>query len=336
MTDWLGTLRALAPHQPVAMVSVLASEGSAPRGAGTRMVVTEQGQHGTIGGGQLEFRAIGQARAILREPAGAWRVQDYPLGPLLGQCCGGRVRLLVEHLDPAALGWLAEAGPGRVLESTLRPGGIARRVVDRTPALPLSARGDRPREGTVLTEPIGQYQRPLLLFGAGHVGQAIARHAAGQAGALPLRLCWFDSRPLFATIDGVTVVAEDAIEACLAEAPADAAVVILTHDHGLDYRLVRAALAGPPLAFVGVIGSLTKRARFLSRLERDGIDAASRARLTCPIGVPGIDGKEPDVIAIATLAQVLALPGPGNAVVRDTVDEAGCEARLIGSLPAWR
>ncbi|CAH0496189.1 xanthine dehydrogenase accessory protein XdhC [Novosphingobium sp. CECT 9465] len=303
MMDWIEYLRALPAHEPVAMISVLATEGSAPRGPGTRMLVTAQGECGTIGGGALEFRAVEQARAVLDHPPGAWRVQDYPLGPLLGQCCGGRVRLLVEHVDPAALGWLADAADGRVLVSQLRPGAIQRHVSDG-PAIQVSARGDRPREGTRLAEVIGCWRRPLYLFGAGHVGQAIARHIGG----LPLRLAWFDTRPVFETIEGVAVVPESGIEQCVGEAPDDAAVVILTHDHGLDYRLTLAALSRPPLAFTGLIGSQTKRARFLSRLEREGISAEVRARLTCPIGLPGVVGKEPDVIAVAVLAQLLQLP----------------------------
>lgn len=303
MMDWIERLRTLPAHEPVAMISVLAAEGSAPRGPGTRMLVTAQGECGTIGGGALEFRAVEQARAVLDHPPGAWRVQDYPLGPLLGQCCGGRVRLLVEHVDPAALGWLADAAEGRVLVSQLRPGAIQRHVSDG-PAMPVSARGDRPREGTRLTEVIGCWRRPLYLFGAGHVGQAIARHIGG----LPLRLAWFDTRPVFETIEGVAVVPESGIGQCVGEAPEEAAVVILTHDHGLDYQLALAALSRPPLAFTGLIGSQTKRARFLSRLEREGISAEVRARLTCPIGLPGVVGKEPDVIAVAVLAQLLQLP----------------------------
>lgn len=303
MSDWLDLLRTLPAKGPVAMVSVLATEGSAPRGAGTRMLVTAERAFGTIGGGMLEHRAIEQARAALGHPPGTWRVQDYPLGPLLGQCCGGRVRLMVEHVDPQALGWLAEAGDGRVLVTDLHPEGLVRHVSDG-PALPLSARGDMPRAGSRLAEPLGPERRALYLFGAGHVGQAIARHASG----LPLRLAWFDTRPVFDTIEGVTVLPESALAACIAEAPEDAAVVILTHDHGLDYRLTLAALSRPPVAFTGLIGSATKRARFLSRLERDGVSAAARARLTCPIGLAGVTGKEPDVIAVALLAQLLQLP----------------------------
>lgn len=303
MMDWLEQLPRLAARGPVAMISVLASEGSAPRGAGTRMLVTAEGEHGTIGGGALEFRAVEQARSVLAHAPGTWRVQDYPLGPLLGQCCGGRVRLLIEHVEPQALGWLGEAREGRVLVSQFKPGAVERHVSDG-PAAALSARGDRPRQGSRIAEAIGAVRRPLYLFGAGHVGQAIARHIGG----LPLRLAWFDTRPVFAGVADVAVVPESAIAECVADAPGEAALVILTHDHALDYGLTRAALARTPLAFTGLIGSQTKRARFLTRLERDGISAEARGRLTCPIGLPGVTGKEPDVIAVALLAQVLQLP----------------------------
>jgi xanthine dehydrogenase accessory factor len=303
VTEWLAWLGALAGQEPVAMITILASEGSAPRGPGTRMLVTAEGQRGTIGGGNLEFRAIEQARAILDLSAGSWRVQDYPLGPMLGQCCGGRVRLLVEHVDPEALGWLADAAEDRVLVSTLTIARVERHIsMSALPVAP-SARGDKPREGDSFAEIVGQHLRPLYLFGAGHVGQAVARHAEH----LPFRLAWFDTRPLFETISGVAIVPEDAVAQCVGEAPEDAAIVIMTHDHALDYRLAKAALERPPVSFVGLIGSATKRARFLSRLERDGVGAAARARLTSPIGVAGITGKEPDVIAVATLAQLLQL-----------------------------
>lgn len=303
MTDWLDWLRAVAGKEACALISIVASEGSAPRGAGTRMLVTADTLHGTIGGGQLEYRAVEQARAILAHPPGHWRVQDYPLGPLLGQCCGGRVRLLIEHIAPTAMDWLADAADERILVSTFMPDRVERHVNDHAIPSSLSARGDRPRTGDNMVESIGQHRRPVYLFGAGHVGQAIARHAAN----LPFRLAWFDTRPVFETIEGVAVVPEAAIEQCVADAPDDAAILILTHDHALDYRLTLAALRRPPCAFTGLIGSATKGARFHARLARDGIDAQARAHLTSPIGVPGVTGKEPDVIAIAVLAQLLQL-----------------------------
>jgi xanthine dehydrogenase accessory factor len=305
MTQWIGWLRRLDKTEPTAMVSVLASEGSAPRGAGTRMLVTARGQEGTIGGGTLEYRAVEQARALLAHAPGAWRVQDYPLGPLLGQCCGGRVRLLIERLDPGALGWLHDAEPGRMLQTRFEDEAIARAVFERETATRQSARGDRPAPGTRIVEPVGERPRPVYLFGAGHVGQAIARHMTG----LPLQLAWFDTRPEQGTIDGVTVVPEEDVAACVAEAPADAAILILTHDHPLDYHLALAALGRDAVAFVGLIGSATKIARFKSRLAADGISPEALARLTAPIGVPGVVGKEPDVIAISVCAQLLQLRG---------------------------
>ncbi len=303
MIDWLDWLRDVAPHEPTAILSVLASEGSAPRGAGTRMLVTATKLHGTIGGGQLEYRAVEQARAILAHPTGSWRVQDYPLGPLLGQCCGGRVRLLVEYIDPTRLGWIDDAEEERVLVSTLAATAIERRI-DRD-AIPtaLSARGPIPVAGSTFAEIVGHRRRPIYLFGAGHVGQAIARHAA----SLPFRLAWFDTRPDFEAIDGVAIVPETSIADCMADAPTDSAILILTHDHALDYVLTKAALERPPVAFVGLIGSATKRARFDARLARDGMPVEARARLTSPIGIARVAGKEPDVIAISTLAQLLQL-----------------------------
>jgi len=301
--EWLTWLRDVAAREPAALVSVLASEGSAPRGAGTRMLITASDLHGTIGGGQLEYRAVEQARSLLAHPAGSWRVQDYPLGPLLGQCCGGRVRLLLEHVDPDTLGWVADAAEDRVLVSTLTASLVQRHVSNDAVLTALSARGDRPREGATFAEVVGQYRRPLYLFGAGHVGQAIARHVEN----LPFRLAWFDTRPIFETISGVAIVAEASIDQCVAEAPDDAAILILTHDHALDYRLTRAALERAPVAFVGLIGSATKKARFLGRLEREGLTGEARTRLTSPIGIAGVQGKEPDVIAVATLAQLLQL-----------------------------
>lgn len=290
MAEWTTQARAALQQGPAALVTILATEGSAPRGPGARMIVTESGLSGTVGGGALEHQALEQARALLAHQPGSWRIQDYPLGPLLGQCCGGRVRLLVERLAEVPEG--ADAYEVRLGE-TLR-----RRVSGARPAT-LPARGPRPEAGASFVEPAEGDRLPVLMFGAGHVGKAIAARAEG----LPLHLAWHDSRPEAAETPGVALADEEALVACAGSAGADTAVVILTHDHGLDYRLTAAALASPA-RYVGLIGSETKRARFLSRLEKDGI---GHARLTCPIGLPGLKGKEPETIAIATLAQLLTL-----------------------------
>lgn len=291
MADWLTHARAALAEGPTALVTILATEGSAPRGPGARMVVTADRLLGTIGGGALEHQAAEQARAILAHPPGSWRVQDYPLGPLLGQCCGGRVRLMVERVAE-----VPEAdGPCLVRLN----GSLSRSLSPGIGAGMLAARGPLPVQGDAFVEPVEADSLHLYMFGAGHVGRAIASHAT----SLPIHLAWFDARVAEAETPGVMLADEDAMIACAAGAPAGSAVAILTHDHALDYRLTAAALASRA-AFVGLIGSRTKRARFLSRLEKDGVDPA---RLTCPIGIPGIPGKEPEVIAIATLAQLLSL-----------------------------
>jgi xanthine dehydrogenase accessory factor len=305
MGDWTAHARQALREGPAALVTILAVEGSAPRGPGARMIVTQNGLEGSIGGGKLEYQATEQARAILAHPPGSWRVQDYPLGPLLGQCCGGRVRLLVEHLESVPSG----EGPFEVtlsdrVERTLLPGegrgpGLRPGLGPGLRRGTVSARGPLPTTGVRFVEAIETASVPVFLFGAGHVGRAIAARAAG----LPLAIAWYDGRPEMADMPGVVLAGEKEMIAQAAAAPEDAAIVILTHDHSLDYRLTAAALGGKA-RFVGLIGSRTKRARFLSRLAAAGVDAG---RLTCPIGLPGINGREPEVIAIAALAQLLIL-----------------------------
>ncbi len=300
MRNWAAhALDALENGEPCALISLLAVEGSTPREAGTRMVVMASKTFGTIGGGNLEFRAIEQARAVLNHPQGRWAIQDYPLGPFLNQCCGGRVRLMVEHLDLAQKDWLSVAQNHQPfgLETRLFEDHVERQVAE-VEAAPLSAKGIKPVAGERLTEQVGQPRTPLLMFGAGHVGQALARVLEG----LPFALSWFDTRIESAEVAGVTT-AEPAVLIAEAHA-AKGLVLILTHDHTLDYELTKAALKSEA-TFIGLIGSATKKARFMSRLAKDGFDDAVLARIHCPIGIPGISGKAPEVIAVSVAAQLL-------------------------------
>jgi xanthine dehydrogenase accessory factor len=274
---------------PLALVTVLEADGSAPREAGARMLVWPGGQSGTIGGGNLEHQATQQARRLLTLPDPPnWTVQTYPLGPLLGQCCGGRVRISLRPLTCADRSWLARA-------ATLAEAGWDIEVdgPDASPA-------------EVDVRPGARHAR-LLLIGAGHVGQAIARAVA----PLPFRLEWYDSRPAFAGSGGATL-ADPAVLTSLAEAGAPFTLV-LTHDHALDYALVRAALLGGGDGYVGLIGSITKRIRFLRRLRADGVEEDALGRLTCPIGLPALTGKSPEIIAASVAADLLIrLQSPGR------------------------
>jgi xanthine dehydrogenase accessory factor len=145
----------------------------------------------------------------------------------------------------------------------------------------------------------------LQLYGAGHVGRAIVHLLAG----IDCRVQWIDEResefpagPLPPHIEPVCV---EPVEAEVSEAPPGAFYLVLTHSHDLDLRITEAILRRGDFAWCGLIGSKTKRARFLHRFEERGIAPDVLARLTCPIGVPGIVGKEPEVLAVAVVAQLL-------------------------------
>jgi xanthine dehydrogenase accessory factor len=152
----------------------------------------------------------------------------------------------------------------------------------------------------------------LVMFGAGHVGQAVARAVA----PLPFDLDWLASREDRRPEAGgtqATILSEDELEACVEAAPPDTLFAIFTHSHELDYRLTRAALSKGDFRYLGLIGSRTKRARFESRLKDDGFTDADIERLTCPIGIPALKGKEPAVIAVSVAAELLQLTQDGDA-----------------------
>lgn len=248
MSDWLDRLATLEQLGVAAvLVTVAAVDGSAPREAGAKMVVTAAESSGSIGGGELEFQAIRIARQMLRGQAGP-SLRRFPLGPSLGQCCGGHVTLLFE-----------------------------------------------PRRAENFT---------LALFGAGHVGRALV----SILGTLPCRVRWIDPRP-DAFPDhvppNVTVEVSPAPEREVAGLPDGAWLLVMTHNHALDLGIVARALQENRFAYIGLIGSATKRARFEKRFRDLGIAEDRIAGLVCPIGIKGIEGKQPGEIAIATAADIL-------------------------------
>ena len=300
-------------HGIAGLVSVVDVDGSAPREAGARLVVQPDGGFfGTIGGGRLEFEAIASARATLAKGRGRAEFRNWPLGPNLGQCCGGRVRTLTETFDArdaATVRRLADAEQSGAFVTMSRVGDdgrIARVFAPDTGAgAPLSAAAHK-FEKTGFREQFGETTTPVLLFGAGHVGRAVVLALA----PLPFAVRWIDSRPdqfpHHVPPNVVTVRTDDA-ERELAEAPCDAMVVVMTHAHPLDFDITAAALRRRTFDFVGLIGSETKRARFVTFARRMGVTNAELDRLTCPIGIPQIKGKEPAVIAASLAAQLLIL-----------------------------
>lgn len=250
----------LAAGRRVIAVSVSEARGSTPRERGATMLVSESDVAGTIGGGSLEWTAIEDARALLA--TGAEPRRDLPLGPLLGQCCGGHVSLSFRVADDALADALTEA------------------------------------------EEKAEAARPLVIvFGAGHVGRALARAVS----LLPFRLELVDARPgELAQATGLPTRLCERPEERLAELRPGDAALILTHSHALDFLLAEAALSRGDLAYVGMIGSATKRARFVSWLQARGRDAGLADALVLPIGGRPVADKRPEIIAALTAAELTA------------------------------
>jgi len=310
MFDTDAVRAAITAHGPIARVVIAAVAGSSPREVGAAMLVWPQGQSGTIGGGALEFQAAARAREMLVTGT-AQRLTRAPLGPSLGQCCGGVVTLLTEVFDAANL-------PGdeifaRAVEGTAMPLAVSRLLAQAR------SQGRAPEACLVqgwMVEPVAKPTRHLWVWGAGHVGRALVHTLA----ALPdLAITWVDvaaDRFPDGIPEGVTMLPAADPARLLPHAPQDAEHLILTYSHQLDLALCHAALTHG-FAQCGLIGSKTKWARFRTRLAALGHSTQSIARITCPIGDPSF-GKHPHAIAIGVAAQILR-PASLNSQEKATV-----------------
>ncbi|MFY0310496.1 xanthine dehydrogenase accessory protein XdhC [Leisingera sp. D0M16] len=288
--------RAVAEHGRVVRVVIAAIRGSSPREAGTAMLVWETGQSGTIGGGTLEYEAAEAARQQVVPK----QVSTHALGPDLGQCCGGAVTLFSEVYEAEDLDTLDSGVIARPASPAIMPMAVKRilagaRGQGLTPAPQLV-------EGWMI-EPVHQPQMPVWIWGAGHVGRALADVLA----PLPdLQITWVDTAAERFPAEipaGVTAVPATDVALLVPHAPENAAHLVLTYSHALDLALCH-ALLGHGFAFAGLIGSKTKWARFRSRLAALGHPPGAIARITCPIGDPEL-GKHPQMIAVGVAAQLL-------------------------------
>ncbi|ARM13423.1 MULTISPECIES: xanthine dehydrogenase accessory protein XdhC [Rhizobium] len=251
----------LVAHPDSILVDITGTQGSTPREAGAFMLVSQTALWGTIGGGQFEFMAIANAREMLAGTGGV-ATMDIPLGPEIGQCCGGRTQLRFRHLTPTLKDELEARLAGEI---------------ERLPE--------------------------VYLFGAGHVGRALATALA----PLPLSVTVVETR--YEELANLPAPTKTRLvpmpEALVKDIPAGGAAVILTHDHALDFLIARKALAREDLAYIGMIGSATKRATLASWLSREGGERGSMERLTLPIGGSTVRDKRPEVIAAMTAAEIL-------------------------------
>lgn len=337
--SWLDALAAaLAGDGNAVLVVVATAKGSTPRESGAAMVVTRDACVGSIGGGHLEYEATRIAREALGDALRGTFVVRYPLAASLGQCCGGVATLAFSRLDRHAMAWVE---PARGCARTGAPFAIVTRVArDEHAANRLVVTADDVRgtlgdvamdsdaigvararlaaahDGAALvaferdaaTALLVHVERsgafPVLVFGNGHVGRALVN----VLGVVPAQVRWVDARvaDFPEHIPGnVEIVATDAPDDEIADAPAGTFVVITTHSHALDLALVEAALARDDWAYAGLIGSKSKRAQFERRLAARGFSDPF-ARIRCPIGTAvAIRGKHPGAIAVAVAAELL-------------------------------
>lgn len=273
-TAALRILRAAGESSSAALVTVTGAEGSTPREAGTRMIVTPERVFGTIGGGNLEFKSIELARAQLAASGASAPVSyRFPLGPGLGQCCGGVASVVIERIDAQRFAALEREAPALPRLMLFGAGHVGRALMRVLAGLPLQVVWVDGREGQ---------------FPAGAPHELGHESDLGTEGSLELR-------------------ESSAPEAEVDTAPPGAYYLVMTHSHALDQAIVERILRRGDAAYCGLIGSRTKRALFERRLAERGLPREAFAGLTCPIGLPSIRGKVPGVIAVAVAAQLLEL-----------------------------
>lgn len=331
MDSWLAELdRLLVAQQAVVLVTVASVKGSTPREPGARMLVSEQQVFSTIGGGHLEYKAIQIARNMLADDS-TQLLQRFSLGAGLGQCCGGVVNLMFECVrerQPWVDELIEQQAQGRACVQVIPLSSqsaqpriiVAEDMHDDSPisrfALQLlqsqggcqiksfAQAGDV--EQSWLFDPVVVDDFRVYVFGAGHVGRALVEQLSLQE----IAVTWVDTRDNQfpqTLMQHVEVCCTDTPESVIDAAAAGSYFVIMTHDHQLDQQLCEQILRRGDFDYLGLIGSHSKRSKFDQRLMRRGIDPLILKRMTCPIGIAGINSKKPAAIALAVCAQIVQL-----------------------------
>jgi xanthine dehydrogenase accessory factor len=295
--------RSLGPEESAMLVTVARVKGSAPREVGAKMLVTQDTFKGTIGGGELEHQCQNIARQQLKQSATLKaRLQTFPLGSNCGQCCGGVVDVIFEPFSATRSAWQIEMAKAieqqrsGYLITHLRGEPGSKQFLPAPPKLTKN----------MLVELVADTAPTIAIFGAGHVGTALA-HVLTQSSC---RVLLIDNRPEhLAQSPGANIVLtyQKDPAAYAKVLPANTTCVVMTHNHALDFDICAHLLRRQDIAFCGLIGSDSKRARFIRLFRQAGLDADEIDRLTCPIGDSSIKSKLPGNIAIAAAAQLLAI-----------------------------
>jgi len=342
MHEWLEQLRHLrAAGTRTIVVTVARVRGSAPRETGAKMLVTASTTMGTIGGGQLEHLCTRIACELLAsDEVRAPVSRTFPLGANCGQCCGGVVDVLFEECTTESAWFddvlrLFDAGKPALLMSQLNNDGVVcREVIADTQLDQLdvgtaaAARealfdGDAQHvrvdaKNNFLIEPIVTSSFNIAVFGAGHVGTATVSMLA----TLDCNIRWVDSRRnVFpkSMPANVQAIRSDSPPLEVAAMPANSFFLTMTHSHALDEDICGTVLNRGDFAYCGLIGSQSKRRRFVRRMQSTGV--ANIERLTCPIGVAGISGKKPAEISVSVAAEILQIRETAAQLVVDGHEE---------------
>lgn len=324
---WLNDLQQLLVHGDDAVLVTLAqTEGKTPREAGVKMIVARDRTFHTIGGGALEWHAIDTGRQLLRDSSPGPSRYLERLAP--DEHYSGAVTLAFERLTIADLGWVTLLGKRFAAgEASVRSVSFA----DDSPVLLSEAEAPSPLPdcllwdaGPLLTETIVAWRFPIVVFGAGHVGRALIR----VLGTLPCQVQWVDDRAAQLAARASDPLPPNVVaDLCpdplvrVAQAAAGTCFVVMTYSDALDQALAERILRRADFAYFGMIGTLAKRRGFEQILTVRGADPAAIARMHCPIGIDGIQGTAPEIIAISVAAQLLR------------VREAMLDARLNASAP---
>ena len=317
------------------IVTVIRTRGSTPREIGTSMVTTLDGCWGTIGGGELEYQCQSIATNLLNtEQANTRTMRNFPLGSNCGQCCGGVVDVLFEVTGAQSSSWpiwieqardallqadeciLARCLPSDrltaenatlIYTSSSQTSSIQKALAKFQSSAQTCAVLNIEQDGLQqkwFVERVVNRNVHIAVFGAGHVGRAVVNTLA----TIDAQLICIDSRQDFCAQDtraNVDVAYATDPARLAAQLPAHSFCVVMTHSHAQDFEICHALLRRQDIEFCGLIGSSSKKAKYLRLTKKIGLTKCQTDGLTCPIGVSGINSKTPADIAISVAAQVL-------------------------------
>lgn len=336
---FLACSQILEDGQDVVMVSIINQGGSAPRTAGSKMLVLRDGGIiGTIGGGSFEAQAMRMAQDVFQSRQSMTRAFTFSLGDVTGMdmICGGKAEIFIDLLrashpenaavcravsdvkrrdQDACLVTKLVTGPGSEGQAKLALVAGDKDLVGmhlgraELDALHEERKGRRLQrlvleEATYLIEPLHN-PGTVYIFGAGHVSQKLAHLAA----FVDFRTVILDDREEYANAarfpQADQVLVPESMERCVRDLPIsrNSYLVIVTRGHAFDLSVLSQALQ-TDAGYIGMIGSRKKRETVYRHLLQDGISEVCLARVHSPIGIE-IASETPQEIAVSIVAELI-------------------------------